>query len=134
MQLKAIISALWCYCWQKLSVASEREFSFLQSGWEGNESRRGIFRDSNMANKSVVWSGSLRHTDASLRGAMWNIQLQSSHFGLNLWYLQKTYIKHMGSVLLLDVLCNFNQGCFLLLASWTLHERAHIICHCSRLS
>lgn len=25
-------------------------------------------RDSNRANKSVVWSGSLRHTDATLRG------------------------------------------------------------------
>lgn len=85
----------------KTFVASEWEFSFLQSGWGGNESQRGIFRDSNMANKSVVWSGSLRHTDATLRSTKWNIQLQSSNFGLYLWYLQKMCIKHMVSVLYL---------------------------------
>lgn len=78
-----------------------KEFSFLKSGWGGNESQRGIFRDSNMANKSMVWSGSLRHTDATFGGTKWNIQLQSSHFGLNLWYLQKMCIKHMVSVLYL---------------------------------
>lgn len=30
------------------------------------------------------------------------IQLQSSYFGLNLWYLQKMYIKHMSSALYLS--------------------------------
>lgn len=33
-----------------------------------NESQREIWGDSNMAHKSVVWGGSLRHTDATLRG------------------------------------------------------------------
>lgn len=60
MQLKAGISILGVIDdYGEKNSSKGKRFSFLQ-GWEGegeDESQRGIFGDSNMANKSVVWRG-----------------------------------------------------------------------------